>query len=149
MPTLRRPDHAPRLELTPLIDVIFLLLTFFIYNLLISVPMKELPLRLTGGRTGVQAGGGDLSWLRVDKHGNVFFHQNRSETRLTLEDLDARLTAFAADPARPTLYLQVDADGQSDRAPVIVDLLARVTRAGIKNFTLVGAEGKAPPSPKP
>ena len=38
MQVIRRNDHAARIEMLPLIDVIFLLLTFFIYSMVLMVP---------------------------------------------------------------------------------------------------------------
>src|SRR5690606_8300025 len=43
---VRRHDLAPRMEMIPLIDVIFLLLTFFIYSLALMVQAQVLPVAL-------------------------------------------------------------------------------------------------------
>ena len=74
---LRRSDHSPRMELTPLIDVIFLLLTFFIYNLIVSVQAQVLNIMkdLQRQRPDLRRGGfSDLSRPSavVDRLGEPF-----------------------------------------------------------------------------
>ena len=135
---LRRPDHSPRLELTPLIDVIFLLLTFFIYNLIISVQAEVLPVRFTDVKTGDRAGGGDVQWLQVDRKGAMFLNREP----MTSMQLDAKLTEIGKMQKQPTLYLVVDAEGDMDRAPLLITLFEKVKRAGVQNVTFVGQPAK-------
>lgn len=137
MRALRRNDLSPRMEMMPLIDVIFLLLTFFIYNLLISVPVDALPLKFTEVSTGEAVVGGEpVQWVKIDPQGNLFFGREQ----VSDAELDARLKEVADDPARPTLYLVVDAASEQgvDRAPLLISLFERVKRAGVQNVTFVG-----------
>ena len=46
MLTIRRTDHEMRIEIMPLIDVIFLLLTFFIYAMVLMVRAELLPVEM-------------------------------------------------------------------------------------------------------
>ena len=46
MRPLRRTDHDTRVEMMPLIDVGFLLLTFFIYAMVLMVRAEVLPVPL-------------------------------------------------------------------------------------------------------
>ena len=46
--TIRRTDHEARVEIMPLIDVIFLLLTFFIYAMVLMVRAALLPVEMHG-----------------------------------------------------------------------------------------------------
>jgi biopolymer transport protein ExbD len=131
---LRRSDDSPRLELTPLIDVIFLLLTFFIYNLIISVQAEVLPVRFTDVKTGQRATGGDVQWLQIDRKGAVSLNREP----LTDAQLEAKLEAIGRMARQPTLYLVVDAAGDTDRAPLLITLFERVKKAGVQNVTFVG-----------
>lgn len=135
---LRRPDHSPRMELTPLIDVIFLLLTFFIYNLIVSVQAQVLPVRFTDVNTGERPGSGDVQWLQVDRKGELFLNREP----ITAAQLDSKLSEIGKMVKQPTLYLVVDAEGDSDRAPLLISLFERVRRAGVKNVTFVGQPGE-------
>ena len=140
MISLRRPDHSPRLELTPLIDVIFLLLTFFIYNLIVSVQAEILPVKFTPVSSGQLAGKGDVKWVQMDKAGKLFFNREA----VSDSQLDAKLGELAKDPSYPTLYLIVEAAGETDRAPLLISLFERVKKAGVKNVAFVGQPEKKP-----
>jgi len=135
---LRRSDHSPRLELTPLIDVIFLLLTFFIYNLIVSVQAQVLPVRFTDVNTGERAGSGEVQWLQVDRKGELFLNREP----LSIAQLDTTLAEIGKMAKQPTLYLVVDAEGDKDRAPLLISLFEKVKRAGVKNVTFVGQPGE-------
>jgi biopolymer transport protein ExbD len=51
----RRTSVAPSVEITPLIDVVFLLLTFFVFALILTVRMDATDIRLPEVRSGDQA----------------------------------------------------------------------------------------------
>lgn len=138
MRALRRTDHAPRLELMPLIDVIFLLLTFFIYNLLISAPLEKLPVRFTDVATGERASG-PITSVTLDQRGDFFWGKDR----VTTDELDRRLAEFAVNADDAPLYLVVDAVGDKDRAPLLIGLIERVKNAGVKNMIFVGQPSKS------
>ena len=126
--------------MTPLIDVIFLLLTFFIYNLIVSVQAEVLPVKFTPVSSGQMAGQTDVKWLQIDKRGSLIFNKEA----VTDAQLDAKLAALAKDPTFPTLYLVVEAAGETDRAPLLISLFERVKKAGIRNVAFVGQPEKKP-----
>ena len=142
MRAIRRTDYAPRLEMMPLIDVIFLLLTFFIYNLLISVPLEMLPMQFADVSTGLAAGSEKFKTVTLDRRGDFYFGRDK----VSNTELDQRLRALAADPARPMLYLVVDAKGDVDRAPLVIKLIELVKEAGVKKVTFVGQPSEAAPT---
>jgi len=58
---IRRSQHDVRIETMPLIDVVFLLLTFFIYAVAVmdrvdALPMETAPPRGGAGRRGARGG---------------------------------------------------------------------------------------------
>ena len=55
MRALRRPQHETRIEIMPLIDVIFLLLTFFIYAMVLMVRAELLPVEMHAFASGEPA----------------------------------------------------------------------------------------------
>ena len=153
MQALRRTDFEPRLEMMPLIDVIFLLLTFFIYNLLISASLEKLPVAFTNVATGQKvSASGEMLSVTLDPKGDFYWGKDKVSTA----ELDARLAHLAeqnalakakaggwlAPDAGPTLYLIVDAKGDVDRAPLVIDLIERVKRSGVTNVTFVGQPKK-------
>ncbi len=137
MRAIRRTDNAARLEMMPMIDVIFLLLTFFIYNLLISTPVRDLPVRFADAATGNRQGIERPHVLRVDKDGRFFL----GDTPVEPTELDSQLRTIANHPANPTLFIHLDAEAEFDRGPLLVNVLEYVMKAGIKNVSFVGRPG--------
>lgn len=151
---LRRHDHSPRVELLPLIDVIFLLLTFFIYSLILTVRAEILPVQLVPVSGGTDAEPGHVAALTVDAGGRLFFDRQP----VSLEALPAALEAFAAQDDPPPLFVALEVappgDGDihpddvhsienvaktpTDRGPLVVHLIEMLRDAGIEDVSIVG-----------
>ena len=125
----------------PLIDVIFLLLTFFIYQTVVMRPVDTLGFELAPVVGGERSIGGRLDILSIDGDGAFYFNREPIDAAA----LDERLAAFAADPAEPTLYITIADEGRVDRGPVLFDLMQRGIHAGVK-MTIVG---RPPGTPAP
>ena len=124
-----------------MIDVIFLLLTFFIYNMVIMHNTKVLPVQLlpiAGGAAPFPKG---IHAITINRDGLFFFDRQA----LSLDALDAKLAELAADPERPTLFLAVEKQGNVDRGPLFVQLIERVVEAGITDFAIVGPPSEGGP----
>jgi biopolymer transport protein ExbD len=151
--TVRRHDLSPRVEMTPLIDVIFLLLTFFIYSLVMMVRAELLPVTLTTLTTGESAAQeAEVLAITIDRRGQL--HLNRQP--IEPGQLDKHLKKIAAQTPRPKLFLAMEADtphdssadatDQSDvaptatvdRGPLLIHLIDRVRDSGINDFNIVG-----------
>jgi biopolymer transport protein ExbD len=77
----------PRIEMLPLIDIVFLLLVFFIYAMLSMAVHRGLPVELPASSTSKIDRGAPLSvTLRAD--GGIFMDKER----VTLKELRASLT---------------------------------------------------------
>ncbi len=137
MPRVRRTDDAARLEIMPLLDVVFLLLTFFIYSFVVMIRADALSVDLAPVTTGSRPAGEVAEVLTIDADGAL-----RYDGR-TLDDaaLDTLLADLAADPAQPTLYLTLTENGNVDRAPLLWQLDERVRRAGLERYVKVGPPG--------
>lgn len=139
--TLRRSQHEPRIELTPLLDVIFLLLTFFIYSQVVQVRAEILPVKLPQLSGGQTAEAPSLFAITVDGQGRVFVNREPvSETQLG-DQLDRAMNADTP----PRVYLALEAgEGRVDRAPVMLRLVETIRAAGVEDFAFVGS-----PAPEP
>ena len=71
MRPVRRYDHSPRVELMPLIDVVFLLLTFFIYAMVVMVELKSAGVALVSVQGASDAVDEEIVLLEVDANGGV------------------------------------------------------------------------------
>ncbi len=149
MPNLRRHDLSPRVELLPLIDVIFLLLTFFIYSLIVMRYMPNvLPVKLSPVTAGQTAKLAELQAITIDRAGVVYVNREA----VASGELDAKLAELAAIQDTIKLVIAMEeldaaARGEAspapsaaavDRGPLLMDVIGRVRRAGIENFELLG-----------
>ena len=134
MRTIRRRDMTARVEIMPLIDVVFLLLTFFVYSLMVMVRAEVLPVTLTTLGTGEQATSTQVQAITIDHAGKLFLNRKP----ISGPQLTQRLELFAKQPQPPSVYLAVAAEGSTDRGPVLVNLIERVRAAGIEDFAIVG-----------
>jgi biopolymer transport protein ExbD len=114
MPAERRVWQPRRITLTPLIDIIFLLLLFFMLSSTFT-RFAELPLMNSGG--GVAADGPPPVFLRLGAEGL----QLNGEA-LNLEALPAALAAFAPEGDADTVTLLVTLDAEVTSQD-LVDLL--------------------------
>ena len=117
-----------------MIDVIFLLLVFFIYAMVLMVRVDLVPMELRTFETGQPAEPAPAATISIDLKGNVFLDR----TSVDLDNLaDLVLERMTLDPAT-VVYLAV-AEGPSDidRAPVLQDVWDRLRPTGV-TINLVG-----------
>lgn len=149
----------------PLIDVVFLLLTFFIYAIALMVQAEVLPFELADVTGGQRPETAKLQILAIGPRGEYIWDGQV----LTSDQLDQRLTALgsaddntAADTDE-VLFITMAAEGLPapagttdpndptadqppiDRGPVMFDLMQRLKQAGVERWSLVGLpDGGAP-----
>lgn len=140
---LRRPDDELRIEIMPLIDVIFLLLTFFIYAMVLMVRAELLPIELQEFESGTPAQPAPAVTISVLRDGSI--HVNREAVALD-GVLEAITTARGAEPDA-VIYLALEAgDGTVDRGPILTELWDRLRPAGLE-INLVGRPPDLAPAP--
>lgn len=158
MRPVRRHDLSPRVEIMPLIDVIFLLLTFFIYSMVTMVRAEILPVQLQTLTTGEVATPALIVAVTIDARGALYLN------RVPIDDerLDERLLEIAQSQEKPKLFLALEDTGVAagdspegggsdsgvsgasggavvvDRGPLLIRLIERIRRAGIEDFNIVG-----------
>jgi biopolymer transport protein ExbD len=84
---LRRSDTDMRIEIMPLIDVIFLLLTFFIYAMVLMIRAEVLPMKVPALGAGQPARPAPAVTLSLDRHGDLYLDREP----VTLTDVRDRL----------------------------------------------------------
>ncbi|MHC4993630.1 MAG: ExbD/TolR family protein [Planctomycetota bacterium] len=134
----RRIQHTgnePRFEMTPLMDVIFLLLTFFIYTMVVTVRAQVLPVALPQLTTGQIAENVEIAGITVDQNGALFLNRQP----ITMDQLERRLRQLATQPQPPRFFIASDAQAaQTDRLPAFLTLIDMMRRVGIEEYYLVG-----------
>lgn len=123
------------MEMTPLIDVIFLLLTFFIFSFVVMVRADKLPMKIAGLNSGIRLEAGEeLIWVSIDKGGNYLL---KGEA-IGEAGLQAKLFEIGRDSSTTPVRIELEAGGEVDRAPMMMRLHAMMREAGIKEYALVG-----------
>lgn len=131
---LRPTEHELRIEIMPLIDVIFLLLTFFIYALVLMIRAEIVPMEMPAFVSGDAATATPkLLSISLDGQGQWFIDREP----VAIEEIRPRLEAArAADPSL-VIYLAAAAEGDRDRLPAFLDLYDRLAGSGL-DLRLVG-----------
>ena len=136
MQVIRRNDHAARIEMLPLIDVVFLLLTFFIFSMLVMVRLDVLKVNLAPLAVATAADPSRVESLTVtiDAHGKLFL----DDEQVTVDGLLKKLTPPDGADESPMLYVAMSKEWQVDRAPVLLYLVKRFVDSGFSRYTFVG-----------
>jgi biopolymer transport protein ExbD len=139
--TFRRSTHESRMELTPLLDVIFILLTFFLYSQVLAVRAELLPVQLPELSSGERpADEKPLVAITVDANGRIYLNRE-----VIAEDAIAEQVERILDRDRDaSVYLALEAgEGSIDRGPIMYRILERLRKAGVRDLAFVGAPGKS------
>ncbi len=128
---LRRSSHQVRMDMTPLIDVVFLLLTFFIFALVMMVRADVLDIRLPEIGRGESASGVEAIVLTLDREGAVFLDGEAVDEA----DLGDRIAS--AREARPGATVMISADERS-ASGALIGLADALVAAGITEFSIAG-----------
>ncbi len=140
---LRRQAAPFQVELTPLIDVVFLLLTFFIYAMVLMDRIELVPLDLKPLEAGSAVTDGappPARTLSLDGDGGLFLDRQPIE----IENVVATLRQSLEDDPDTVLYLAVsDEMGPEDRIPVLLELWNQLRLAEIP-IRMVGRPISAP-----
>jgi len=124
----------PRFELAPLLDVIFLLLTFFLYSQVLLIRVDVLPINLPRFAEATAVEQAQVLAITVDSAGELY--ANREP--ITEAALADRLQAAANRDPQPRVYLAVDAAmGRVDRAPIMLRLMNMINAAGVTDVAFV------------
>jgi len=118
-----RPNRRPRENIVPMINVVFLLLIFFLMTAQIAPPD---PFEITPPSSSSQAPADGPATLYIAPDGTLAFLQARGE--------DAVFAALAEAPKDSPLLIRADAGLEASK---LAGLLARLAAVGVANVALV------------
>lgn len=127
----------------PLIDVVFLLLTFFIYAMVVMVELKSSGVALVSVQGASEAVNEAFVLLEIDGNGAVLI----DGTAVADDELDGRLREIAGRADAPSVFLALqDVETSIDRGPILQDVQFRLGQVGIpiKMVNLNGGSGVSP-----
>ena len=144
----RRSSVSPSVEITPLIDVVFLLLTFFVFALIVTVRMDATDIRLPEVRSGerptptsrpivvaMSAEGavtlGETVLAKAEDPIGTQASQTILNALLESAGFANAGPSVAPPPDLPTLMLAIDEQARHGR---ILELLDSLRQAGVSDF---------------
>ena len=140
MLTLRRTENEPRIEIMPMIDVIFLLLTFFIYAMVLMVRAELLPLQLPAFASGEPTTIPPAVTISLDGQGNLFLDREP----ITVDEVVGRLRKIKDEDPQTVIFLAAEERGTIDRLPLFLELYDELAFAGLE-IKLVGRPSEIGP----
>jgi biopolymer transport protein ExbD len=118
------PDLPPQINIVPMIDVIFAILTFFIMSTLFLNRTEGLPVNLPQAKTSTQQKS-TRTTLTIDRQGNLFLNKNP----IALEQIEAALIKQIRATGEVTVVLNADGTVTHDRVIAVMDELRKVPSA--------------------
>ena len=134
MRAIRRTEHEARIEMMPLIDVVFLLLTFFIYAMVLMVRAEVLPVPLESYESGAAAEPRSSISVTIAVDGNIYVGQ----TVVSLDDVAQTVNMKLVENPGAAIYLVVeDGEVMVDRGPLLTGTWDQLRLTDLEIF-LVG-----------
>ena len=134
MAKLRRTTSASTLSLTPLIDVVFLLLIFFLVTSEFEDEEKRLDIILPSATTAVPMTGKPREIIvDIDKEGRVFLSGQPTD----YEELK-RLLKVASNPTSQSVVIRAD---RSTQFQPVVNVMDMCNQTGISEYSVTTADG--------
>jgi biopolymer transport protein ExbD len=123
-----------RIELMPLIDVIFLILTFFVYAMVLMVRVDMLPVPLEAYASGESTEPDPAVAVTLRLDGEIFVGQEHTG----VENMLSAIEVAKQQSPNTIVYLVLEKGaGDIDRGPLLTSVWDRLHRAGI-DIKLVG-----------
>jgi biopolymer transport protein ExbD len=113
------PHHKARIEIIPLIDIMFFLLASFMMVSLSQVHMKGMKVNLPVGQSGETQSKKDYLSVSVNKDGAVFY----DKTEMSYDDLFAQLKKEYATNPDSKVFVRGDADTVHGNIIHVLDIL--------------------------
>jgi biopolymer transport protein ExbD len=132
----RRAQEKARIEIIPMIDVIFFLLVFFMISTLSMTTNRSLPVNLPTAAS-TQQGLQENIALTLTREGGIFLDKQPT----VLPDL--RRQVMAALATNPQLTVVINADGELHHSAV-VDVIDELRLAGVSALAIAVKPDKKP-----
>ena len=130
----QRPVKKARIEIIPMIDVIFFLLVFFMVTSLAMTRINSIPVALPKTSSSPQALKQNII-LTVRKDGSMLVNK----TAVTLETLGNQLAYAMRDNAQDVVVVNAD---ESASYGLVVRVMVQAKKIGVRKFALATKAGQ-------
>lgn len=115
------PDPPPSINIVPMIDVIFAILTFFVLSTLFLTRSEGLPVNLPGAATA-ELQPQEQTVVTIDASGNLSLNRQP----ITLDALDAQVRQQTADGNSPLVVINADKAVPHGQVVAVMDRLRAI-----------------------
>lgn len=131
----RKPKRrmAIHIDMTPMVDIAFLLLTFFMLTTVFRKP-QTLEINLPPGSAKVEIAESNLLTIRVDEKENIFWNIG-IETPVKIEEKDFQKFLIQKNQENPKFVVLVKIDRKA-RYVKMVDILDQLNIASMTRFSI-------------
>ena len=124
----KRVITPPEIMLSPMIDMIFLLLVFFIVSTMYMSEIKTIPIRLPAAQNAETVSKSNFS-VTIKKDGSVYLDEDQI-------DIDLLVTNAAMESKRDSSFsVIILADGDANYK-LVIELMDKLKGAGVTRFGL-------------
>lgn len=124
-----RSSRKARIEIVPLIDIIFFLLATFVMVSLSMVKNRAIPVNLPVAASGASQERPEFSAISINAAGEVFFDKQL----VNAEQLDAALKNLLATNPDPRVFINGDTKAEFGKAIAVLD---QVRKMGISKVAI-------------
>jgi biopolymer transport protein ExbD len=124
-----RSKRRARIEIIPLIDIIFFLLATFVMVSLSMVKNRAIPVHLPVASSGAPQDRADFAAISITDQGEVFFNKQP----VTPEQLDRALQDLLASQPDPKIFISGDTKAEFGKAIAVLD---QVRKLGITKIAI-------------
>jgi biopolymer transport protein ExbD len=117
-----RTSRKARIEIIPLIDIIFFLLATFVMMSLSMIKNRGIPVNLPVASSDAAQEREDYSAITVTAEGDLYFNKDA----MSLEGIVERLRTLKEANADPRVFINGDAKAELGRAVAVLDEIRKV-----------------------
>jgi biopolymer transport protein ExbD len=139
---LPRTARRARIEIIPLIDIMFFLLATFVIVSLSMVKNQGMPVKLPVASTSAPLDRKDYTSITINAKGEYFINKEP----VSRDNLGPRLQALKASQQDPKIFINGDGKTEFD---YIIAVLDETRKAGISKVAIETRKPTPPTSPQP